>query len=213
MRTLKQGIARLLAVAAMLAFTGQSAYALTFGPGTFAALKHTIPSRYLHEQGSSLPPIGHLILCAKSPEQCALEGNDTVSLGIAEIAVLGLVHQTVNAGIRPRNDNGSADRWSIAPAFGDCEDYALTKRAELIRRGWPSRALRIAVAQTRRGEGHAVLVVRTTLGDVVLDNRKPQPLFWYQEDLKWIKIQSRIEPGKWQKVRDGGLPATLKADT
>lgn len=213
MKTMKRGIAKFLAAAAILAFAGQSAYALTFGPRTFAALKHVFPSRYLHEQGNSLPPIGHVILCAKSPEQCALNGSDTVTLGITEIAVLGLVNQTVNAGIRPRHDNAPTDNWSIAPAYGDCEDYALTKRAELMRRGWPSRALRIAVGNTRRGEGHAVLVVRTTIGDVVLDNRKSRPLLWYQEDLIWIKIQSRTEPSKWQKVLNAGSFASLKADT
>jgi predicted transglutaminase-like cysteine proteinase len=72
--------------------------------------------------------------------------------------------------IRPAGEAGDRDRWEADVAAGDCEDYALTKRRKLIALGWSARALRIAVARTASVEGHAVLVVATSQGDLVLDN-------------------------------------------
>lgn len=195
---MKRSLAKSLILVAALALANQPASAFSLG-GALGALRNVLPSSYVPERENTLPPIGHVILCARDPGQCRLEGDDTVFLGIAELALLGSVNSSVNESIRPRHDRGP-DRWSVAPANGDCEDYALTKRAELISHGWPSRALRIAVAATATGEGHAVLVVRTNIGDIVLDNRKTTPVFWYQADLIWLKIQSQTELGKWRTV-------------
>ena len=41
---------------------------------------------------------------------------------------------------------------------------------KLIAAGLPSKSLQIAHVKTRRGEGHAVLVVNTNRGKFVLDN-------------------------------------------
>lgn len=74
----------------------------------------------------------------------------------------------MNASIRPVADNG--ENWSVNVSAGDCEDFALTKRSRLIRAGIPAGALRMADVTTAKGTRHAVLVVKTTSGDYVLDN-------------------------------------------
>ncbi|WP_236759154.1 transglutaminase-like cysteine peptidase, partial [Agrobacterium tumefaciens] len=79
-------------------------------------------------------------------------------------------------------------------------DYAVTKRQRLLRAGWPSGALRIATARTSTGIGHAVLVVSTSQGDLVLDNRTNVVKPWKAVDLKWIKIQSHENPRVWLKL-------------
>ena len=44
---------------------------------------------------------------------------------------------------------GRAEYWNIpTDGYGDCEDYALTKRRDLIAAGFPAQALRIAVVLT-----------------------------------------------------------------
>ena len=50
------------------------------------------------------------------------------------------VNQTVNASIVPEpNTEGLAgEKWLINPARGDCNDYAVSKRFELLERGWPA---------------------------------------------------------------------------
>ena len=91
----------------------------------------------------------------------------------------------------------AGDVWQVGVAAGDCEEFALTKRRNLIALGWPSRALRIAVARTGSGEGHAVLVVKSSRGDLVLDNRTDEIKPWTQTDLRWVKIQSGDNPRLW----------------
>lgn len=72
---------------------------------------------------------------------------------------------------------GAPDFWREADAQGgDCEDFAIAKLNQLVARGWSVAALRLATVWTERNDYHAVLVVRTGSGDVVLDNRHPRPV-------------------------------------
>ena len=64
-----------------------------------------------------------------------------------------------------------AEFWTYPNGYGDCEDYALAKRRALIEDGWPPSTLLIAVVRQKNGEGHAVLMVRTDRGDLILDNQ------------------------------------------
>ena len=61
---------------------------------------------------------------------------------------LAAVNRAVNRAIFPVNDSkhyGRAEYWTIPnDGLGDCEDYALTKRAKLIALGYPQPALRMA---------------------------------------------------------------------
>uniref|UniRef100_UPI0026399AD3 transglutaminase-like cysteine peptidase n=1 Tax=uncultured Maritalea sp. TaxID=757249 RepID=UPI0026399AD3 len=107
------------------------------------------------------------------------------------------VNSGINRAIRPRNDKG--DIWSINVSAGDCEDYVLTKRAELIKFGLPASALRIATAYTQNGQGHAVLVVISRQGDYVLDNRRNAIHDWQNVDLTWVAI-SQADPKKWSSI-------------
>jgi hypothetical protein len=71
---------------------------------------------------------------------------------------------------------GVADRWlpaseTLARGRGDCEDFALAKRAMLRAAGVPDKDLYLVVLKdlTRRAD-HAVLVVRAAGRFLVLDN-------------------------------------------
>jgi Predicted periplasmic protein len=128
----------------------------------------------------AVPPLGHRIefaaitplsmqfFCAQNRNECRAGGSAQVTMTPNLMAVLKQVNRHVNSSIRPKVD--TADIWQLNPAEGDCEDYVLTKRSMLIRNGVPAGSLRIAYTHTRRGEPHAVLVVRTSEGDYVLDN-------------------------------------------
>jgi hypothetical protein len=59
---------------------------------------------------------------------------------------------------------------------GDCDDFALEKRAQLSEAGVPFTAMRLALCEVETGEPHAVLVVKDEEGnDWILDNRQPLP--------------------------------------
>jgi predicted transglutaminase-like cysteine proteinase len=90
--------------------------------------------------------------------------------------------------------------WTlIGEEGGDCEDYALEKRRQLLEFSYPPEALRIAIC-TVNGVGHAVLTVDTNEGTYVLDNNTNKVYPWDAAprswDLKWLKRQSAT-PGKW----------------
>lgn len=120
-------------------------------------------------QVALLPPVGMMIFCRGHSGQCRSDNTSIVPMTPNLLAMLKGVNTRVNRSIAPRNDRGR-DVWSVNVASGDCEDYALTKRAALIRSGVPAGALRIATTHTPWGEGHAILVVKTSRGDFVLDN-------------------------------------------
>lgn len=120
-------------------------------------------------QAKSKAPIGFQLLCLKAPSDCKGGGNDVANGGEETLSLLKRINTSVNNAIAPRSDV-TVDRWEVGVGAGDCEDYVLAKRRALIKAGLPPSALRIAYVQTQSGEGHAVLVVKTTKGDFVLDN-------------------------------------------
>lgn len=115
------------------------------------------------------PPIGLQLFCLKDASACRSGGGSSVGLSEQLYTLLDRVNRNVNASIQPRNDRG-VDTWQLNARYGDCEDYVLTKRQKLIEHGVPAGALRIGYTQTAAGIGHAVLIVRTDRGDLVLDN-------------------------------------------
>ena len=117
---------------------------------------------------AAITPLSMQYFCAQNRNECRGGGSAQVAMTPNLLAVLKQVNVHVNRSIRPKVD--TADLWNLNPAEGDCEDYVLTKRSMLIRNGVSAGSLRIAYTHTRRGEPHAVLVVRTSEGDYVLDN-------------------------------------------
>ena len=65
---------------------------------------------------------------------------------------------------------GKDEVWAYPHGAGDCEDYVLEKRRDLMLKGISLSDLLITVVRKPDGEGHAVLTVRTDQGDFILDN-------------------------------------------
>ena len=77
------------------------------------------------------------------------------------------------------------DFWAqLNSEGGDCEDYAIAKLRALVGLGWPIEALHLACCSTELQEYHAVLIVETPEGTIMLDNRLPDNV--KVEDLKII---------------------------
>src|SRR5207253_491444 len=107
----------------------------------------------------------------------------------AEVSgLLRRVNHDVNTAIAPTVKNYGADLrngWTIAPTTGDCNDYAVTKRHDLIESGLPAKALRLSVVRTASGAGHLVLVVATSSGDLVMDNLTDTLRPWTSTNYRW----------------------------
>lgn len=91
--------------------------------------------------------------------------------------------------------------WNEADSKGDCEDYAMRKRQELRKLGYPKEALNIACCWVETGEYHAVLVVTTDMGDYVLDNRYDSVMLWRKmPGYKWDRISCEGNITKWRTI-------------
>lgn len=153
-----------------------------------------------------LAPMAFFRFCIQYPEDCKVRGTQSgaepVTLTKERKAELTAVNRDVNRAIAPQEDfNGvTAEKWVVAPRAGDCHDYAVTKRHELLARGWPSSSLLLAEVVVASGEHHLVLVVRTREEDVVLDNLnwnvRPVAQIHYQ----WVRAQQAENPKFWSKI-------------
>jgi predicted transglutaminase-like cysteine proteinase len=52
------------------------------------------------------------------------------------------------------------------------------------------------------GDGHAVLLVRTSSGDFVLDNKTDTIRAWQDTAYRFVKRQSVADPNRWVSVGD-----------
>jgi predicted transglutaminase-like cysteine proteinase len=142
----------------------------------------------------TLAPMAFSQFCLRYPDECRtrkLFRGGPVRLSAAKRSELARVNDTVNAGIVPEaNLQGLAGEvWLIGPDRGDCNDYAVTKRHQLMQRGWPARALLLSEVVTTSGEHHLVLVVRSSEGDLVLDSLTDRIKPWFKARYQWVRMQ------------------------
>lgn len=152
-------------------------------------------------------PIGHAEFCKSRPSECGPNSEivPTVPLTEGLWQQLLTVNASVNQAVVPVTDQDLyqvAEFWTYPNGYGDCEDYVLAKRRNLIDAGWPASALLIAVVKQVSGEGHAVLMVRTDRGDLVLDNLIGSIDVWNSTPYQYIKRQSQADAGKWVDMLD-----------
>ena len=157
---------------------------------------------------SARAPIGWTDFCAQSPRECdgrPLEARDVV-LSQKAWKDLIRINKWVNDSIKPMTDMdhwGVIERWSYPDdGYGDCEDYVLLKRRMLMQAGWPRQALLITVVRDLKGEGHAVLTVKTDKGEFILDNQEDQILLWSETSYHFVKRQSQADQNVWVALGD-----------
>jgi predicted transglutaminase-like cysteine proteinase len=158
------------------------------------------------EASPTLAPFQHVRFCLRYPSDCKSDSteNERIELNAETSELLKRINHSVNLSIisTPKSYGSNLqDGWMIAPDMGDCNDYAVTKRHQLLESGLPSRALRLSVVKTASGIGHLVLVVVTTKGDVVMDNLTEAIRPWLSTDYQWLKIQSASDAKFWYEVK------------
>ena len=158
--------------------------------------------------GRTTQPIGHYEFCQRLPDECKQRtaSRRPVELSRTVWVEMVAVNNGVNTKVTPRTDMeiwGKPEVWSFPDKFGDCEDFALEKRRELIADGIPAGSLLITVVRQANGNGHAVLTVRTSDGDYILDNLEPRILAWQDTDYTFLKRQSVTNSGDWVSINDG----------
>lgn len=163
--------------------------------------------------GRTSQPVGHYEFCASNPAECRADApvDGPVHLSRRMWSTIIAVNNRVNEAVTPRTDLemwGQEELWSYPSNQGDCEDYVLEKQRELVAAGVPKGNLLITVVRQRNGDGHAVLTVRTDLGDYVLDNMEPRVLAWNETGYRFLKRQSEHNPALWVSI-GGGQPVAV----
>ena len=153
-------------------------------------------------------PIGWVEFCNENPADCsnvATEPRDVV-LTARVWKDLIRINKWVNDRVTPETDLdhwGVVEHWSYPDdGKGDCEDYVLEKRRLLIRAGWPREALLVTVVRDQKGDGHAVLTVKTNKGDFILDNQVEEVLLWSDTGYRFVKRQAQDNPNRWVSLGD-----------
>ncbi len=147
-------------------------------------------------------PIGWVEFCAENPGDCRGGASQPRDIVMSQTAWRDLLHHW-----------GVIEKWSLpTDGYGDCEDYVLLKRKMLIDAGWPREALLITVVRDKKGEGHAVLTVKTDKGEFVLDNQNENVVAWTETGYRFVKRQSQSDPNVWVSLGDN-RPAVATASS
>lgn len=162
-------------------------------------------------------PIGWVEFCIEYKRDCDTRPTAPRDVVLTSKAWSDLVkvNAWVNDNIQPITDQehwGVVERWNYPnDGKGDCEDYVLLKRRMLMQAGWPREALLITVVRDKKGDGHAVLTVKTNRGEFILDNQETEVLAWNKTGYRFVKRQSQSDPNHWVSLGEPRAPATVSA--
>ena len=151
-------------------------------------------------QEESIDPEPEGVSSSPSPERERLQADTRT------MQLLQTVNRDINRQlewVEDREIYGMDELWTLPLTFGisrqgDCEDFALEKRRALIARGIPAAALSLATAYSPETGRHAVLIVHTTIGDLVLDNANQWIREWTETDYRWTGIQASADIMDWR---------------
>lgn len=154
------------------------------------------------------PPPGAQSLCSMYDWACA-KSNRQMLIGDDTMKTVRAINARANRSIRSISDYNQyriAERWALpTQRGGDCEDFALYKKRELIRAGIPAEQLLIAAVLDRKRQSHAVLVLRTGTQDLVLDNLTSRIVPWQKTGYTFLRLQDPRQPARWVSVMAGGM--------
>ena len=206
------GLARcLVAAGALFAF---GSLTTEVAAQSLAALPNAGTIGKVEATGAARPVQGWVKFCERYAGECGLNTAEpaTVKLDARTWKTLNAVNRKVNTTIKPRTDMehwGVVDRWDLPDdGAGDCEDFQLLKRKILVEQyGMPKRAFRMTVVIDELGEGHAVMMVRTDEGDLILDNKRSAILPWHETGYVFVKREGQ-DGREWVSLGERTSPTT-----
>jgi predicted transglutaminase-like cysteine proteinase len=164
-------------------------------------------SRFMQVGAITSQPIGHYEFCQTHKDECNIKSTNTVAPRVTEHGwdIVRAVNLKVNHDIMPMTDQelyGKDEVWAYPVDAGDCEDYALLKRRDLLQAGFSPADLLMTVVRKPDGEGHAVLTLRTSDGDYILDNLTNDIKLWSDTPYRYLKRQASFNTGRWVTIEN-----------
>ncbi|MEZ5768441.1 MAG: transglutaminase-like cysteine peptidase [Paracoccaceae bacterium] len=166
-----------------------------------------VSARFLQHKGAAPAPSGAQSICQTYDWACAASASQGLADG-DELEWVSTVNARINHSVRAIEDDqqyGVSEYWALPTTTGgDCEDFALLKKRELISVGVDPRRLLLATVLDRNRNPHAVLVFRSASGDLVLDNLTDQIRSWYDTHYMFLQMQDPDRPSRWVNVFASG---------
>jgi predicted transglutaminase-like cysteine proteinase len=177
-------------------------------PKQRAALTELVQSSHAVTGAITSVPSGWIDFCQRYVGECTthrLSATD-INLSTNNLRILDHINRWVNDAIEPIS---AMDHWGVINQWdypvdgkGDCNSYALLKRKLLMAQGFPRQALLLTVVRDLHGDGHMILTVKTSKGDLVLDNLVDDIRAWNETGYKFIKRQAQEDPNVWVELND-----------
>lgn len=160
---------------------------------------------FIQAKGGAPAPSGAQGLCSTYSWACASGG--AAARG-NELQTVMAINSQVNHSVRRVEDTdqyGVDEYWALPTRTGgDCEDFALLKKRELVSHGVDPRRLLIATVLDRQRQPHAVLIYRSEQGDLVLDNLTDRVRGWRDTRYMFLQMQDPNRPSRWVNVLTSG---------
>ena len=168
----------------------------------------SVTSLWMQTGSVTSQPVGHYEFCRQYVDECTIKSRSAPPPRVTERGweVIREINSSVNASVAPITDEdlyGKDEVWAYPSDAGDCEDYALLKRRALMEQGFSAADLLMTVLLKPDGEGHAVVTVRTSQGDFILDNLEEEVLLWSKTSYKFLKRQASSNSGRWVTIENG----------
>lgn len=164
-------------------------------------------NEFIQHKGGAPAPDGAEAICNTYSWACAKASAQT-AISSNELQRVSAVNARINHSVRAIEDDqqyGVTEYWALPTrAGGDCEDFALLKKRELMSLGIDPRRLLIATVLDRQRNPHAVLVFRSAKGDLVLDNLTDQIRSWRDTRYVFLQMQDPDRPTGWVNVFASG---------
>jgi predicted transglutaminase-like cysteine proteinase len=162
-------------------------------------------TRFMQTGSVTSQPIGHYVFCETHRDECSVRSASTVAPRVTEFGwdMVRQINSEVNNEIVPMTDQeiyGRDEVWAYPKDVGDCEDFALLKRKLLLDKGFSPADLLLTVVRKPDGEGHAVLTLRTSDGDYILDNLEANVKLWSETPYRFLKRQASFNTGRWVTI-------------
>lgn len=180
-------------------------FAAAFFVAALGANSASASEAFMTTGGLTSQPIGHYEFCKRLPDECNIRGRNVMPEKMTHDfwQLIVNVNSDDNHKIKPLTDMeiyGVEEYWAYPDKVGDCEDYVLLKRRDLMQAGISPANLLITVVRKPDGEGHAVLTVRTDKGDFILDNLIDGVKNWSETEYTYLKRQATNNTGRWVSI-------------
>jgi predicted transglutaminase-like cysteine proteinase len=180
-------------------------FAAAFFVAALGANPASASEAFMTTGGLTSQPIGHYEFCKRLPDECNIRSRNVMpeKMNHDFWQLIVNVNSDDNHKIKPLTDMeiyGVEEYWAYPDKVGDCEDYVLLKRRDLMQAGISPANLLITVVRKPDGEGHAVLTVRTDKGDFILDNLVDGVKNWSETEYTYLKRQATNNTGRWVSI-------------